>query len=147
MMGKWARLRSVSLRRVSDLLLPLLLVFAAACQRTRSLPAIEAAPVVSAESLATGAKLFAEHCARCHGVSGWGDGPEAEGTSKVRVQDLGDPVWQSNVSNDRLRAAILRGGPGVRKSAHMPAFPQLGRSRQELDGLVAHVRAMARTSP
>ena len=91
MMGKWARLRSVS-----DLLLPMLLVFAAACQRTRSLPAIEAAPVVSAESLATGAKLFAEHCARCHGVSGWGDGPEAEGTSKVRVQDLGDPVSSPN---------------------------------------------------
>lgn len=122
-------------------------VLLVACQRTTALPAIEAAPTVSAEARATGAKLYAEHCVRCHGVSGWGDGPEALANRKVRVQDLGDPVWQSNVSNDRLRAAILRGGPGVRKSAHMPAFPQLGRSRQELDGLVAHVRAMARTSP
>ena len=98
-------------------------VLLVACQRTTALPAIEAAPTVSAEARATGAKLFAEHCVRCHGVTGWGDGPEALSNRKVRVQDLGDPVWQSNVSNDRLRAAILRGGPGVRKSPAMPAFP------------------------
>ena len=118
-----------------------------ACQRTTALPAIEAAPTVSAEARATGAKLYAEHCVRCHGVTGWGDGPEALSNRKVRVQDLGDPVWQSNVSNDRLRAAILRGGPGVRKSPAMPAFPQLGKSREELDGLIAHIRGVVRASP
>ena len=122
-------------------------VLLVACQRTTALPAIEAAPTVSAEARATGAKLFAEHCVRCHGVTGWGDGPEALSNRKVRVQDLGDPVWQSNVSNDRLRAAILRGGPGVRKSPAMPAFPQLGKSREELDGLIAHIRSMVRASP
>lgn len=128
---------------------PLLLVttLLGGCQRTHSLPPIEAAPVVSAEARATGAKLFAEHCVRCHGASGWGDGPEALANRKVRVQDLGDAVWQSNVSNDRLRAAILRGGPGVRKSAQMPAFPELSRSREELDALVAHLRSLARVAP
>jgi hypothetical protein len=64
----------------------------------------------------------------------------------VRVQDLGDPVWQSNVSNDRLRAVILRGGPGVRKSPVMPAFPQLAKNKDELDGLVAYVRSLSRSA-
>lgn len=116
------------------------------CQRTTSLPPIEAAPAVSAEAKAAGTKLYSELCVRCHGVSGWGDGPEALASRKVRVQDLGDPVWQSNVSNDRLRAVILRGGPGVRKSPVMPAFPQLAKSKDELDGLVAYVRSLSRSA-
>ncbi|HNO67545.1 MAG TPA: cytochrome c [Pseudomonadota bacterium] len=117
------------------------------CQRTTGLPPIEPPPVVSEAAKAQGAKLFAEHCVRCHGVSGWGDGPEALANKKVRVQDLGDPVWQSNVSNGRLVAAIVRGGPGVRKSAQMPAFPLLAKNREEIDGLVAHIRSLARTTP
>ncbi len=115
------------------------------CQRTVGLPPIEPSPQVSAEARAKGAQIFAERCVRCHGPSGWGDGPEALGSKKVRVQDLGDPVWQSNVSNGRLVAAILRGGPGVRKSAQMPAFPELAKNREEIDGLVAHIRSLART--
>lgn len=116
------------------------------CQKTTQLPPIEAAPLVSAEAKAAGATRYAELCVRCHGVSGWGDGPEALTSRKVRVQDLGDPVWQSNVSNDRLRAAILRGGPGVRKSPVMPAFPQLAKNKDELDGLVAYVRSLSRSA-
>lgn len=115
------------------------------CQKTTQLPPIEAAPLVSAEAKAAGATLYSELCIRCHGVSGWGDGPEALASRKVRVQDLGDPVWQSNVSNDRLRAVILRGGPGVRKSPVMPAFPQLAKNKDELDGLVAYVRSLSRS--
>ncbi|MBL8634186.1 MAG: cytochrome c [Myxococcales bacterium] len=115
------------------------------CQKTTQLPPIEAAPLVSAEAKAAGATLYSELCVRCHGVSGWGDGPEALASRKVRVQDLGDPVWQSNVSNDRLRAVILRGGPGVRKSPVMPAFPQLAKNKDELDGLVAYVRSLSRS--
>ena len=115
------------------------------CQRTVTLPPIEPPPQVSAEAKAKGAQIFAERCARCHGPSGWGDGPEALASKKVRVQDLGDPVWQSNMSNGRLVAAIVRGGPGVRKSAQMPAFPELAKYREEIDGLVAHIRSLART--
>jgi len=115
-----------------------------ACQRTYTPPSIPAPPSVSAEEQKKGAELFAQHCARCHGISGWGDGPDAFLSRRFRVQDLGDPMWQANASNDRIVAAILRGGLGVRKSSAMPAFPQFTQNRKELDGLVAHIRSLVR---
>jgi len=37
----------------------------------------------SALSVATGARLYSEHCAVCHGVTGHGDGPAARGLSRA----------------------------------------------------------------
>ncbi len=120
-----------------------MLLLLGACQRTTALPPIPAPPVVSPQDLQRGADVFATHCVRCHGVQGWGDGPV--GGKRVRVQDLGDVLWQSNASNERIAAAILRGGRGVRKSPEMPAFAQFAQDRALLDGLVAYIRSLART--
>ena len=80
---------------------------------------VEVAPT-RPPSLATGAKLFAENCASCHGATGAGDGVAAAGL---------DPPPANFHERDRQRQRSLFAlyntlGTGVAGTA-MPAFPQL----------------------
>lgn len=110
-----------------------------ACSKNTGEISIEPAPVVSAEALATGQKLYAERCVQCHGVLGRGDGPAAP---RPRPTNLSDRVWQSNVTNARLRAVLVSGGGAVGKSALMPPNPDLAKRPEDLDGLIAVVRGL-----
>ncbi len=71
-----------------------------------------------------GARLFAEHCAVCHGDKGSG----GVGTP------LALPSFLESVDDDFLRTTIRQGRPG----RVMPAFPRL--SDAQLDALVGHIR-------
>jgi high-affinity iron transporter len=71
-------------------------------------------------SLATGAKLFAENCASCHGPTGAGDGPAASGL-KPPPANFHDRERQRQRS---LFAIYNTLGTGVTGTA-MPAFAQL----------------------
>lgn len=53
------------------------------------------------------------NCARCHGPSGAGDGPDGPVT---RTRNLTDPVWQAGVTDASI-AEVIRNGRGL-----MPAF-------------------------
>ena len=88
----------------------------------------------TAGSIASGATLYREHCARCHGVRGAGDGPEV-GTRppgdlrdrRLALHTAGDLFWW-----------ITHGLP----STGMPAFAQLLDDDQRWD-VVNFVRALA----
>lgn len=77
-----------------------------------------------------GAKLFAQHCARCHGPDGKGL-PEVAG-----VRDLTDRGVMSLLSEERLRATIRMGKP-----PNMPGFSHF--SEPTLKVLVAFVRQLS----
>jgi mono/diheme cytochrome c family protein len=89
-----------------------------------------------------GARLYAQHCASCHGESGNGSGvaylnPPARdfGEGKFRLATTANGV----PTDDDLRR-LLRGGiPG----SAMPGFPQLADG--ELVAVVDHVRGLTRT--
>jgi cbb3-type cytochrome c oxidase subunit III len=73
----------------------------------------------------TGARLYQERCAECHG---------REGTSPT-APDLANPTFQATASDAYIVRAITDGRPDA-----MAGFPELG--PQELADLLAAVRAL-----
>jgi mono/diheme cytochrome c family protein len=97
----------------------------------------------AAASHGRGAQLFATSCAACHGVDGRGKTEMAKNLNPP-PRDYSDPAWQSSVTDDELRAIIVRGGAAVGKSSMMPPNPTLANDRATLDELVQIVRGFAR---
>lgn len=77
----------------------------------------------------SGASIFAEHCASCHGADGsGGQGPA-----------LGDGVVAEAFTEDEMRAVVSHGRNG------MPPFADT-LTDDELDAVVTYVRSELRTS-
>jgi mono/diheme cytochrome c family protein len=91
---------------------------------------------------ADGVRLFAQHCASCHGPQGEGDGI-AHLTTKARYFGA-EPFKFTSTTGTRiptdadLVATLKRGIVG----SSMPSFAQL--RADELDALVGHVRVLTR---
>ena len=70
---------------------------------------------VTPAMVTTGQGLFADHCARCHGKTGVGDGPDGDPSNLPA--DLTDPYRAPLNSDGTLYYKILNG-----KGKEMPAF-------------------------
>ena len=108
------------------------LLFAICCSRI-----LAAGPATG-----TGEKIFQTRCFVCHGRDGRGLGPASQGLPQ-KPQDLTDPSWQQNVTNDQIRSVIRAGGAILGKSGAMPPNPDL--TDDDLNSLVAYVRHLAAT--
>ncbi|PKF56750.1 hypothetical protein CW748_09330 [Alteromonadales bacterium alter-6D02] len=67
------------------------------------------------------ASLFAVNCARCHGVKGDGDGPDAKALG-VPLPDFTSPLYHFKTSAEDIELIINKGGPAVGKSPLMPPW-------------------------
>jgi mono/diheme cytochrome c family protein len=67
------------------------------------------------------ASLFAVNCARCHGETGDGNGPDS-GMLNVKVPDFTSPLYQNNISTDEINVIIEKGGAPLGKSPMMPPW-------------------------
>lgn len=76
-----------------------------------------------------GEKLYAEHCADCHGKQGEGN----------KAPTLDNPIFHTTVSDQFIRYAVAHGRSGT----PMPAFTQV-LGQQGLDDVTAHVRNLRR---
>ncbi len=77
-----------------------------------------------------GPRLFAQHCARCHG-------PDGKGLKEVPgVRDLTDFNLMSMLTDERIKATIRMGKPPT-----MPAFSHF--AEPSLKVLVAYVRQLS----
>jgi cytochrome c oxidase cbb3-type subunit 3 len=74
-----------------------------------------------------------QNCARCHGMSGRGDGPEGR---MVRAPDLTKADFQQRATDQEIANVIRKG------RNKMPAYPSLPKRVVEL--LVGHVRSFKR---
>ena len=83
------------------------------------------------------AALYAQMCARCHGVDGRGD-PEMK--KSMAVRDFSDPEFQARATSDELARTIMAG------KAQMPAFGGL-LSAPKIQSLSGFVRRLGRTAP
>ncbi len=88
-----------------------------------------------------GRPLFLHYCAACHGVSGDGDGYNAEQLDKEPAE-LSNLKFIAKKKNSQIYRAIKFGGQGVKKSQLMPVFGHT-LSEEELWSLVAYVRHLA----
>ena len=89
---------------------------------------------VNANNQASSAELYGKHCASCHGKDGRAK------TFKARfnhARDLTDPLWQDEVSDERLFNSIMNG----RKK--MPAYRKK-LTEAQVNSLIAYVRTFAR---
>jgi mono/diheme cytochrome c family protein len=108
----------------------------------RRAPVTSASPADSHASLPkVGWLAYQVHCTRCHGAEGHGDGADAE-RLQPPPRDFASDHWRFAPTVQSVRQVIVNGIPGT-------AMPGLGDtlSRRELEGLVAHVLALAPPVP
>lgn len=96
---------------------------------------------------AHGARLFAEHCAVCHGKNGVGGTGTGVTLSRPRSQPimapaLDNPGFLASASDRLIRTALVRGRTGT----PMRSFLSRGLSERDIDDLVAYVRSLQDTS-
>ncbi len=88
-----------------------------------------------------GRPLFLHYCAACHGVSGDGDGYNAEQLDKEPAE-LSDIKFIAKKKDSQIYRVIKFGGHEVKKSHLMPVFGHT-LSEEEIWSLVAYVRHLA----
>jgi mono/diheme cytochrome c family protein len=86
----------------------------------------------SGSDLDPGRNVYVDHCMRCHGETGLGDGPDAASLYK-RPANLQEHVGHHS---DEELAAVVRSG-----RAPMPAFGHLG--EQDVADLISYLRKLA----
>lgn len=86
--------------------------------------------------------LFVKRCSRCHGERGDGRGPFAS-QLKPSPPDFTSATWRANVTPKHLRRAIIGGGRAIKKSALMPAHPDLRNKPMLLKALIEHLLSLA----
>ncbi len=77
------------------------------------------------------AVTWRQNCARCHGMSGRGDGPEGR---MLRTPDLSRPDFHDRYSDEEIASVIKKG------RNKMPAFETL--PDKVVAGLVRHIRLL-----
>jgi mono/diheme cytochrome c family protein len=95
----------------------------------------------SAESIASGRKLYDRHCSECHGDTGKGDGMAGEGLDE-KPSNLVDGQWEHG-SSDGEMFVVIRDGAGPK--SEMKAFAKKIPERQIWD-VVNFVRTLNRTT-
>ncbi|MCB1679167.1 MAG: PQQ-dependent sugar dehydrogenase [Halioglobus sp.] len=83
-------------------------------------------------------ELYVANCARCHGLAGDGQGPDA-GLLQVPLPDFRSPQYQSAVDFETMRRVIVEGGPAANLSPLMPSWGHL-LTDDEVVGLIRLIR-------
>ncbi len=100
-----------------------------------AIPAPPAQPIIVTEQLlATGASLYAQSCARCHGTEG-------QGTRRAPALDV-QTFFEKYTADAALIQVITQGVPGTA----MPAWGDR-LSEREIEGIVAFIRSWEPTAP
>jgi mono/diheme cytochrome c family protein len=92
-------------------------------------------PAMAAD-LASGKKVYADKCVRCHGVGGKGDGPKAE-TLEKKPMDYTDKKRMGEFTDAQLKKVVLDG------KQPMPGY-QGKMSDKELEDVIAYIRTFAK---
>jgi mono/diheme cytochrome c family protein len=88
-------------------------------------------------------QTFQTLCITCHGEGGKGDGIASK-TLDPKPRNYTDKAWQASITDDQIKAIILKGGAGVGKSPVMPASPQFENKPGVLNELVRIVRSFGK---
>ncbi|NOZ10702.1 MAG: c-type cytochrome [Gammaproteobacteria bacterium] len=112
---------------------------------------VHTAPVFSAQSVKgdalRGKALFAKNCASCHGANGEGGAGTGVTMSRPRnlpilAPALNNPGFLAAASDEMIKATLMKG----RDNTPMASFLKQGLSEQDINDVVAYVRAYERSS-
>jgi mono/diheme cytochrome c family protein len=92
----------------------------------------------STQTLSTGRKLFEQHCARCHGASGHGDGPDAAKLSPPPA-NIAAASKMPMASDGYLFWTISEGGAPT--GSAMPPFKQ-ALTNDEIWKIITYLRTL-----
>jgi mono/diheme cytochrome c family protein len=115
-----------------------LAILAGACGKQESGPSQSAGGQPSQAQV-----MFDTKCAVCHGISGAGNGPNAD-QFDPKPHNYTDPAWQASITDDQIKEIILKGGANLGKSPAMPSNPRLRDRPEVLDGLVKIIRGFGK---
>ncbi len=108
-------------------------------------PATPPASVVPSGNLRgdaqSGARIYAQYCASCHGPTGHGDGPVA-GTLNPKPANHSDHVFMASLSDQHLYQVISKGGASVGKSPMMAPWGGVI-NEQGIKDLIAFLRRLS----
>ncbi|MBM4342416.1 MAG: urate hydroxylase PuuD [Deltaproteobacteria bacterium] len=105
-------------------------------------PAASAAPPAQGSPAEQAKALYAQRCVSCHGATGRGDGPAAQGLP-VKPRDFADKAWQASVDDALVTKAVVQGGTAIGKNSAMPPNPDLAGQAAVVAELVKLLRGMA----
>ncbi len=92
----------------------------------------------------SGAQIYKSKCARCHGASAKGDGPDlVKLQAAVTPDDWTDGETNHGLSDEFIVSMITKGGKANGKSPIMPAFGDK-LSADQIQDLVAFIRSVAK---
>jgi len=103
-----------------------------------SILAVSAYPAVAQEVSA----LYKQHCLKCHGPEGKGDGEQLKKV-KGKAVDWTNKEEMGKLTDEYLLDIILKGGGGVGKSKIMPSY-KAKLKEEEAKALAAFVRSVAK---
>jgi mono/diheme cytochrome c family protein len=101
--------------------------------------------VVRKGDLSKGKILFRHYCAVCHGVSGQGDGPNAEHLDP-RPADLSDAEYMASATEETITTVIRGGGAALDISQAMPPWGKTF-TKEQIADLVVYVQSLSKKHP
>lgn len=114
----------------------------AACMAFAAMGLMAASSMSSRAAVDAGARIFQQKCARCHGASGKGDGPDlARLHADATPDDWTDKETNREMSDVLIVSMITKGGQANGKSSIMPSFGGKLNDRQVAE-LVAFIRSL-----
>ncbi len=112
--------------------LPLLVITISFAQS----PHLEAGAQKAASEIMAGKAVYEQHCAKCHGIAGWGDGPEA-GKLRVSPRNFHDAITDLK-PDEHLRMSVAYGVMTTPMHAWRGTL-----SDQEIDDVVSYIRLLS----
>jgi mono/diheme cytochrome c family protein len=102
---------------------------------TESTPEATTPPPAGGTAVASGAEIYTQRCALCHGPGGHGDGPAAAGLNPKPRNHTDGSYMNARTDEDLL--TVIREGKGA-----MPAWKAV-LSDEEIHAVLKHVRTLA----
>lgn len=87
-----------------------------------------------------GEAVYKAQCAKCHGDSGAGDGPQGQKLKTKPSNWTAGGGGLKGMDDQKIFDSIAKGGKAVGKSAAMPAYPKL--SEADVWNVVAFVKSL-----
>ncbi|MBI1745164.1 MAG: cytochrome c [Acidobacteria bacterium] len=91
----------------------------------------------------TAAENYKQHCVKCHGEQGKGDGPATKTIKAMKMADWSSKEAMDKFKDEDLTKIIKQGGAAVNKSKIMPAYKEKMQDG-EIKDMLSYIHSLAK---